>query len=156
MFSPMAVIYPEADVPVLQLSLKRGLDPREHLALGRAIAPLRDEGVLIIGSGLSYHNLRVFGPDAGNHTEAFAQSKAFDRWLRRTVVDASPADRTAGLIHWELAPMARQSHPREEHLLPLMVAVGAAESERAYLVYHEDDFFGGVAVSNFMFGRPPR
>lgn len=156
MFAPMAVIYPEADVPVLQLSLKRGLDPREHLALGRAIAPLRDEGVLIIGSGLSYHNLNVFGPGAGNHAEEFAQSKIFDQWLQRTVVDATPADRAAGLIHWEHAPMARRAHPREEHLLPLMVAVGAAEGETAYLVYHENDFFGGVAVSNFMFGRPPR
>jgi aromatic ring-opening dioxygenase catalytic subunit (LigB family) len=75
MFSPMAAIYPKADVPVVQLSLRRGLDPAEHLALGRAIAPLRDENVLIVGSGLSYHNLRNFGP------QAHGVSKAFDDWL---------------------------------------------------------------------------
>jgi len=146
MFAPMAVIYPQADVPVLQLSLRRGLDPREHLALGRALAPLRDEGILIVGSGLSYHNLRAFGPHAR------PASQAFDEWLQQTVVAASPAERSARLINWEAAPAARLAHPREEHLLPLMVAVGAAEAEAATCVYQEDGFMGGVAVSSFRFG----
>ena len=147
MFAPMAVIYPKADVPVLQLSLKAGLDPKDHLALGRALAPLRDEGVLIIGSGLSYHNLREFG------ARAKVASEAFDRWLQQVVVASSPAERTRQLIEWEAAPSARKAHPREEHLLPLMVAVGAAEGEAATCVYHEEDFMGGVAASSFMFGR---
>jgi aromatic ring-opening dioxygenase catalytic subunit (LigB family) len=145
MFAPMAVIYPKADVPVLQLSLKAGLDPQEHLALGRALAPLRDEGVLIAGSGLSYHNLREFG------ARAKVASEGFDRWLQQVAV-APPAERSAKLIEWESAPMARRAHPREEHLLPLMVAVGAAESEAATCVYHEDDFMGGVSASSFRFG----
>ena len=146
MYAPMAVIYPDADVPTLQLSLKRGLDPREHLAVGRALAPLRDEGVLIVGSGLSYHNLRVFGPAAKD------TSAAFDAWLQRTLAATGPARRATALTAWETAPAARDAHPREEHLLPLMVAVGAAESDVATRVYHEDDFFGGISVSSFMFG----
>lgn len=146
LYAPMAVIYPDAKVPVLQLSLKRGLDPRMHLAAGRALAPLRDLGVLLIGSGLSYHNLRMFGPAAQ------APSAAFDAWLQDTLVFSEPAQRAASLIAWEQAPAARQAHPREEHLLPLMVAVGAAYAEPAARVYHEDHFFGGISVSNFMFG----
>jgi aromatic ring-opening dioxygenase catalytic subunit (LigB family) len=146
MFAPMAVIYPKADVPVLQLSLKRGLAPDAHLALGRALAPLRDEGILIIGSGLSYHNLRAFGPAAK------APSAAFDGWLERTLAIADAATRAAALAAWEQAPAARLAHPREEHLLPLMVALGAAEAEAATRVYHEADFFGGITVSSYRFG----
>ena len=145
-FSPLAVIYPNADVPVLQLSLKSGYDPKEHLAVGRALAPLRDEGVLILGSGLSYHNLRQFGPGAKD------ASAAFDGWLDETLVQSGPAERIARLIAWEAAPAARQAHPREDHLLPLMVAVGAAGNDPGTRVYHEDNFFGGIAVSSFMFG----
>jgi aromatic ring-opening dioxygenase catalytic subunit (LigB family) len=144
-FVPMVVMFPEAKVPVLQMSLRAGLDPAEHLALGRALAPLRDEGVLIVGSGLSYHNLRQFGR-AGQ-----APSQAFDAWLQGAMA-ASPAARTQALLNWEQAPSARSSHPREEHLLPLMVAVGAAEAETASCVYHEEHVFGGVTVSSFSFG----
>ena len=145
-FSPMAAIYPKADVPVVQLSLRRGLDPAEHLALGRALAPLRSEDVLIIGSGLSYHNLRNFGPQARD------VSKAFDDWLDQTVVHAAPAARVSQLIDWASAPAARIAHPREEHLIPLMVAVGAAQGEAGTRIYHEDKFMGGIAVSSFRFG----
>ena len=145
-FSPMAAIYPKAEVPMVQLSLKRGLDPAEHLALGRALAPLRDEDVLIVGSGLSYHNLRNFGP------QAHGASKAFDDWLDDTVVQGAPADRAARLADWASAPSARVAHPREEHLIPLMVAVGAAEAEAGERVYHEEAFMGGLVVSSFRFG----
>ena len=146
MFAPMAVIYPQADVPVLQLSLKQGLAPAEHLALGRALAPLRDEDILIVGSGLSYHNLRAFGP-AGR-----APSAAFDAWLGTTLAIADAATRSATLAAWDRAPAARLAHPREEHLLPLMVALGAAEAEAATRVYHEREFFGGMTVSSYRFG----
>lgn len=131
----------------MQLSLKRGLDPAVHLAVGRALAPLRDEGVLIVGSGLSYHNLHLFGPAAK------LPSAAFDAWLQHTLVTSTPPLRIAALTGWDAAPAARQAHPREEHLLPLMmVAVGAAQSEAATRIYHEDDFFGRISVSSFMFG----
>jgi aromatic ring-opening dioxygenase catalytic subunit (LigB family) len=145
MYAPMALIYPKADMPTVQLSLKQGLDPAAHFAAGRALAPLRDAGVLIIGSGLSYHNLRAFGP-AGHDASA-----AFDAWLQRVLADSNPARRVAALNDWESAPAARAAHPREEHLLPLMVALGAAENAAATCVYHEADFFGALTVSSFMF-----
>lgn len=149
MFAPMAAMYPDADMPTVQLSLKRGLDPLAHLALGRALAPLRDEGILIIGSGLSYHNLRAFGPIAR------MPSAAFDTWLNAAL--ATPGEsRWNALVNWQQAPSARQAHPREEHLLPLMVAVGAAASDAALRVYHEDNFFGGISVSNWRFGTPAK
>lgn len=147
-FAPLAAMYPEADVPVLQLSLKRGYSPREHLAAGRALRALRDEGVLIVGSGLSFHNLRAFGPAAR------APSEAFDAWLGDTM-DAPPGERTRRLERWDAAPAARIAHPSEDHFIPLLVAVGAAEGEGAQRVYHERDFMGGVTASSYRLGELP-
>ncbi len=147
-FTPLKVMYPHADVPVVQLSLKQGLDPATHLALGRAIAPLRDEQVLIVGSGLSYHNLRQFFSPRG-----WGPSREFDAWLNDAVVGAPPAERERRLLEWEQAPAARAAHPREEHLLPLMVAAGAAGEDRAALSYHETAFLGGLTISNYFFGQ---
>jgi len=144
-FSAMYPAFPDADVPIVQLSLRRGLDPAEHMAIGRLLRPLRDEGILIIGSGLSFHNLRAF-----NAAGAEA-SRLFDSWLRETMAQA-PAERSARLLAWDKAPAARLAHPREEHLLPLMVVVGAAEDEAAQVVYHEDRFMGALAVSSFKLG----
>ncbi|HAT31501.1 MAG TPA: dioxygenase [Janthinobacterium sp.] len=146
-FSALYPMYPQAQVPVVQLSLKHGYDPLTHVQAGRALAALRAEGVLIVGSGLSYHNLRQFGAAGG------AASQQFDAWLRQSMALA-PDERLARLLAWDLAPAARQAHPREDHLLPLMVALGAAEQETAAVVYHEDDFFGALAVSSFRFGQP--
>jgi aromatic ring-opening dioxygenase catalytic subunit (LigB family) len=145
-FTPLKVIYPDANVPVVQLSLKRGLDPATHLGMGRALAPLRDEGVLIVGSGLSYHNLRQFFSPA-----AYGPSREFDAWLNAALLGGSTADRDKLLTAWESAPSARAAHPREEHLLPLMVAAGAAGNDMAELAYHEKDFLGGISVSSFRF-----
>lgn len=145
-FVPLAVMYPRANIPVVQLSLRRGLDPAQHLALGRALAPLRSEGVLIIGSGLSYHNLRQFGPGARQ------PSLLFDQWLQQSLLQSSPSARSQALLAWEQAPAARLAHPRAEHLLPLMVAVGAAEQEAGICFHHEEDFFGQITVSGFRFG----
>ncbi len=145
-FTPLVIMYPEANVPVLQLSLKAGYDPAEHLAMGRAIASLREENVLIVGSGLSYHNMRAMGP-AGEHA-----SKTFDAWLQETLMRSAPSARTQRLIEWTHAPAARQAHPQEDHLLPLMVALGAAEQDPATLVYHEEGLFGGITASSFRFG----
>ena len=148
-FAPMVVAYPDADVPIVQLSIKRSFDPAEHLAAGRALAPLRDEGVLILGSGFSFHNLRLFGPAGA------APSREFGAWLDRAVTETSPAQRTRLLTEWAEAPSARLAHPAEDHLIPLMVAVGAAEAEQATLVYHESSFMGHITSSSYRFGPTP-
>jgi aromatic ring-opening dioxygenase catalytic subunit (LigB family) len=145
-FVPLAVIYPEANVPVVQLSLKRGLDPATHLAAGEALAPLRKEGVLILASGMSYHNLMRMG------ASAHAPSRAFDEWLAETLLASPPGVRRKRLLEWSSAPSARAAHPREEHLIPLMVAVGAAADEPAARVYHEEHLLGGLVVSSYRMG----
>ncbi|MFO1227399.1 DODA-type extradiol aromatic ring-opening family dioxygenase [Roseateles sp.] len=137
-------MYPQADMPMLQLSLRTGLDPAEHLALGRVLAPLRDEGVLIVGSGFSFHNLRLLG-EAGR-----APSAAFDAWLQQALPD--PTGRAERLMAWAQAPAARIAHPREEHLLPLMVAAGAAEGALGVCNYRESELFGAITTSSFRFG----
>lgn len=144
-FVPLKLAYPGADVPTVQLSLKQGLDPTEHLAIGRALSPLRDEGVYILGSGMSYHNMRGFG---GRGT-ATSDSVAFDRWLGETM--ALPrAERDARLVSWASADSARASHPREEHLLPLMVVAGAAGDDRGRTAYQ--DKLMSVSISGYHFG----
>ncbi|MDE4140125.1 MULTISPECIES: DODA-type extradiol aromatic ring-opening family dioxygenase [Rhodobacterales] len=144
-FVPMALMYPEADVPLFQVSMRHGYSPEEHFALGRALAPLRDEDVLIVGSGLSYHNLREFGP------RAKVPSEEFDTWLN-AALQLPAAARTEALLNWEQAPYARACHAQEDHLVPLFTALGAAEKEPATQVYHQKDIFGGVTASSFRFG----
>lgn len=141
-FVPFKLIVPDADIPVVQLSVKTGLDPAEHLAAGRALAKLRDEGVLIVGSGMSWHNMRGFSP---RFTQA---SIVFDEWLKAAIAD--PAGRDERLAHWVDAPFGRDAHPREEHLIPLLVAAGAAEGEPGTTIF--TDQVMNVAISAFAFG----
>jgi len=131
-FIPFKLSWPDADIPTIQLSLKAGLDPREHLAIGRALAPLRDEGVLILGSGMSYHNMRDFGT-----TTAHRASLVFDAWLKDAAT-AEPVTRAQRLGDWASAPGARHAHPREEHLIPLMVVAGAARDDVGVITFNED------------------
>ncbi|MCK8515839.1 dioxygenase [Methylonatrum kenyense] len=145
-FIPLKVMYPDADVPVVQLSLKRGLDPADHLAMGRALAPLRREGVLIIGSGMSYHNMQRFRFD---DAELDPDSVAFDAWLRDTV-PLPAAEREQRLAAWVRAPGGRAAHPREEHLLPLHVAAGAANQDTGRQAF-QDRVLGSVQ-SAYIFG----
>lgn len=142
-FVPLKVAWPGAEVPCVQLSLVKGLDPAAHLAIGRALAPLRREGVLIVGSGMTYHNLRAFGPRAA------PVAAEFDTWLR-TSTTADPGARDAALAAWAQAPSARQAHPREEHLLPLMVCAGAAGSDRGVVAFQGSIL--GLALSGYQFG----
>ena len=143
-FAPMAIMYPEADMPLFQVSLRHGYNPAEHFALGRALAPLRDEGVLIVGSGLSYHNLRLMGP------EAREPSEAFDAWLNDALAQP-PEQRTDLIQNWEQAPFARTCHKEEDHFAPLFVALGAAEQGTTTQVYHQKEVFGGMTASGFRF-----
>jgi aromatic ring-opening dioxygenase catalytic subunit (LigB family) len=141
-FVPMKVAFPEADIPVVEMSVEIGLDPSMHFAAGRALAPLRDEGVLIVASGMSFHNMRGYGDPRFT-----APSEQFDQWLTASV-QAPFKDRASALLGWAGAPSGRLAHPREEHLLPLMVAAGASEAvgERIYAenVMH-------TAISGFSF-----
>lgn len=150
-FSVMKPLYPDEDIPVVQLSLDIGYDPALHIKVGRALAPLREEGILIIGSGLGYHNL-----SAMRGTGGYEPSRRFDAWLQETLIHSPPEKRTERLIEWERAPAARAAHPREDHLLPLMVVVGAAEDEPGAVTYHQKDFAGGLTASSFRFGDVPR
>jgi aromatic ring-opening dioxygenase catalytic subunit (LigB family) len=149
-FSVMKPLYPGEDIPLVQLSIDVSYDPELHVRLGRLLAPLRDEGVLIIGSGLSYHNLRDARSDVGAEP-----SRVFDAWLHDTLTKASPEERSSRLVEWERAPLARAAHPQEDHLVPLMAAVGAAENEPGVVVYHQKDLFGGITASSFRFGEAP-
>ncbi len=143
-FIPLKLAYPQAQLPTVQLSLRAGLDPAEHLAMGRALAALRDEGVLIVGSGMSYHNMRGF-----NSGPAGDDSKRFDHWLRQVAAEPQPA-RDAQLTGWATAPAARACHPREEHLLPLMVTAGAAGADRGTAAFSGEVL--GVQVTAVHFG----
>lgn len=146
MFIPLKVMFPEADIPVVQLSLQANLDPEAHLAVGQALASLRDEGVLIIASGMSFHNMRGYGD-----TRFTAPSEAFDEWLTEAV-EAEPEQRHSALRAWAEAPYAHQCHPSgdEEHLIPLMVAAGAASNDKGRKVYTEQVL--KVQLSAFRFG----
>lgn len=150
-FSLMKPLYPEEQMPLVQLSIDRSYDPARHLEIGKLLAPLRDEGVLIIGSGLSYHNLRDIRGTSGK-----APSRMFDDWLQHALVGSAPTERWRLLLEWERAPMARAAHPQEDHLVPLMVAVGAAWDEPAATVYYQNDLMGAITASSFRFGSPPR
>jgi aromatic ring-opening dioxygenase catalytic subunit (LigB family) len=145
-FVPLKVAFPDADIPTVQLSLCTDLDPTQHIAIGKALAPLRDEGVLIIGSGMSYHNMRGFMSGGGSRTA----SQHFDEWLVGAVTKDDPKARDEALIAWAKAPSARDVHPREEHLLPLMVAAGAAGDDRGTRVFQGDVM--NVLVSAVRFG----
>ncbi len=133
-FIPLKIMYPEAHIPCVQMSLVNSLDPETHIQIGHALSALRKENVLILGSGFSFHNLKAFAsqhtgtPDSGN--------EAFERWLIDTCTNTSLSsdERTKRLIHWGDAPSARYCHPREEHLLPLHVCYGVT-SALATLVF---------------------
>jgi aromatic ring-opening dioxygenase catalytic subunit (LigB family) len=141
-FIPLKVIYPDADIPVVAVSVERSFDPEVHLAAGRALAPLRDEGVLIIGSGASTHNLRALG-------RADARFDEWDQWLN-DALDGTAVQRAEHLSNWAGAPGGRLAHPREEHLLPLMVVAGAAGDDPVHAVFRDQIL--GHPFSNFVFG----
>lgn len=145
-FIPFKLILPKADIPVVQLSLIAGLDPADHLRLGETLASLRRQGVWIVGSGMSYHNMAGLRGGDG----ALADSEQFDAWLNEAC-ELPPEQRKQALINWANAPAARSAHPREEHLLPLMVVAGAAANEPGRSIYR--DCVMNATVSAFEFGH---
>ncbi len=127
LFVPLLMLYPDADIPCLQLSLLKNLDPQQHIALGQAIRSLREQNVMILGSGFTFHNLPEFF-SAGSES-ARQKNEAFEGWLIDTLsnTELTETEREQRLLEWEQAPAARYSHPREEHLLPLHVCYGASQ-----------------------------
>jgi len=132
-FIPMKLMFPDAVIPVVQLSLHNSLDPLHHLNTGRALQALRDWDVLIIGSGMSFHNMRAYG-----NPQYATISDEFDEWLTQAV-QAEPQERDKWLAQWEKAPRARDCHPprAEEHLLPLMAVAGAAGNSVGHKVFSD-------------------
>jgi aromatic ring-opening dioxygenase catalytic subunit (LigB family) len=145
-FVPLALMYPNADVPIVMLSLKSDYDPQEHIRVGQALQPLRDEGVLIIGSGLTYHNMRGFGRD-----ESTPIAEAFENYLNNAIEQSDAKVRNAMLAKWEAVPGARLAHPREDHLIPLMVVAGAAGNDKGRPVFV--DHVMKVPMASYEFGR---
>jgi aromatic ring-opening dioxygenase catalytic subunit (LigB family) len=142
-FVPLKVAFPEANIPVVTLSLDHSLDPALHAAAGRALAPLRDEGVLIIASGMSFHNLRgYFLPQTAE------RARAFDAWLT-SAIQSPGGDRNALLAKWRSGPSATFAHPREEHLMPLMVASGAGGDAPGKRIFTDEPM--GAQISAYRF-----
>ncbi len=146
MFIPLKLIFPEANIPVVQLSLHTSLDPLRHLEAGRALECLRRQDVLIIGSGMSFHNMRAYG-----NAQFSPVSDAFDVWLTGAV-ESSAQERSRLLASWEQAPGARQCHPprAQEHLIPLMTVAGAAGSDVGRKLF--SDRVMETTLSAFCFG----
>jgi aromatic ring-opening dioxygenase catalytic subunit (LigB family) len=144
-FVPLGLMYPHADMPILVVSIKSGYDPGEHLALGRALAPLRDQGVLIVGSGLTYHNMQGFGRDSSTE-----DAELFTGYLDDAIAEKDEQSRAERLIHWQSAPRARRAHPREDHLMPLLAAVGAAGSDTGRVLFAESVM--KVPMTSYVFG----
>jgi aromatic ring-opening dioxygenase catalytic subunit (LigB family) len=148
-FVPLLLAFPAADLPCVQLSLRADLDPQVHLTAGRALAPLRDEGVLIVGSGNTYHNMSMLMRAMSGRAMPM-QGLDFDAWLSEAVIHPDAAERERRLSGWAHAPGAREAAPREEHLIPLHVAAGAAGLDRGEKVF-EDRTLGAIQ-SAFRFG----
>lgn len=144
-YVPLVEMYPGADIPVLQLSMPT-LDPQKLLQLGRRLAPLRDEGVLIVGSGFFTHNLAALR-HAGPQPPSW--SAEFDAWGREAL-DAQDVDALLDFAH--AAPAAALAHPRTEHFAPLFVTLGAAEGELDRGRSVIDGFWAGLAKRSVQFG----
>ena len=144
-FVPLKVMLPNADIPVVQVSLHSSLDPKLHIEMGQALKSLRDENILILGSGMSFHNMQILNQGSDSHDHA----NVFNRWLNQASL-AEPKERERLLTQWANAPSGIPSHPREEHLLPLMVAAGAAGKDLGHNIFTDNVM--GATVSAFQFG----
>jgi aromatic ring-opening dioxygenase catalytic subunit (LigB family) len=142
-FVPLLLVVPDASIPVVPLSLRANMDPAEHLAAGKALAALRDEGILILGSGMSYHDMKGFFKPAARDPSA-----RFDKWLTGAV-EADPATRWEKLSRWSEGDAGRSSHPREEHLLPLMVAAGAGADSPGARTFGDNVMYADISAFQF-------
>ena len=149
MFVPMMLMYPDADIPCVQLSLLSSLNAQQHVDLGKALSALREQNILVIGSGMSFHN---FAAMRGKSADDKQQSQVFDQWLVETCCDEtlSAEQREERLSHWESAPSGRFCHPREEHLLPLQVCFGMSASSNHKAEHAYSESWNGLSISAFL------
>ena len=138
-YIPLTLMLPKADVPCIQISLSKGLDAERHLLMGEALRPLLTEDIWLLGSGFSFHNMRGFDLAAGAASSSVpdTHNRSFQDWLKKICADEKifPEQQKDKLLNWELAPAARHCHPREEHLMPLLVCAGAAGYRPAHKVF---------------------
>ncbi len=144
---PLYLAYPDADIPVLQVSVQSHLGPAHHYELGRALAPLREEGVLIIGSGSWTHNLRLLDRSGISAPEA-PHVVAFSDWMDQALTEGRRCDL---LTYRTKAPFAVQEHPTEEHLLPLFVAMGAGGEAATPTRIHKSVTYGALRMDAYAF-----
>jgi 4,5-DOPA dioxygenase extradiol len=144
---PLSLMYPDHDIPVAQVSVVRGATPADHAAIGKALAPLRDEGVLILGSGSLTHNLYELRGNSGN-TEVPAWVSDFDGWMKTSLENNQ---RAALLDYRAQAPFAARNHPTEEHILPLFVSMGAAGEAAKATRLHSSYEYGVLAMDMYAF-----
>lgn len=145
---PLRIMYPNADVPIAQVSMQPLADARHHYALGQALAPLRDEGVLIVASGSMTHNLRAIQRDA-LYGEPPAWVTDFTDWMHNRL---TAGDREAVLDAIDIAPSAQANHPYDDHLLPLFVAMGASRHDEPVRRMHSSYEYGVLAMDTYRFG----
>lgn len=147
MFVPLKLMYPEANIPCVQLSLVKGLDSKTHIAMGKALSQLNDKNILVLGSGMSFHNLQKFlSPD----TATIKKGEEFTHWLINTLAtdNDNKETREQKLTHWHAAPYAHYCHPREEHLLPLHVCFGmASENDKKAEVIYQEKIMNQTVIS---------
>ncbi|HHX60028.1 MAG TPA: dioxygenase [Epulopiscium sp.] len=145
-YIPLKIMYPDADIPVLQISLQGNLDPLTHLNIGKALRPLLEENVLIIGSGFSFHNMRAFDFD-GNNIEDTVNNEFQDKLIEICCDEKDEEKRMESFINWGDIPGARYCHPREEHLLPLLVCAGLSQDVGTKVF---DDYILGKRATAFL------
>jgi len=154
-FCPLGLIYPDAKIPVVQLSMPDNLDPVSYVSLGEALAPLRDEGVLIIGSGQATHNMRATRSNfaSSGKIKPGVKEVKFTNWLSETAAK-SQKERSDALINYrKMAPESENAHPigADEHLLPFHIVCGAAQDDTGKTIYNEIAG-GNFALHCFLFG----
>ncbi len=146
LFVPLMMMYPQAEIPCIQISLSDSLDAALHIQIGKALSELKQQNLLVLGSGYSFHNMSVFMREANQDSQQ--KNRMFEEWLAQTCSDASLSEiqRESQLASWEHAPHARFCHPREEHLLPLQVCYGIGQSA-ARVTFQQP--IGGLVTSAY-------
>lgn len=147
---PLSAMYPDADIPVTQVSLVGGAGPAAHVEIGRALAPLRDEGVLIVCSGAITHNFSWINWRAQQGENPFPQARVFTDWVAENLA----AKNVASLLAYRAAPYGADSHPTEDHFMPLFVAIGAALDDTPTR-YQPGFTYGGLAMDAYLWQDSP-